>query len=301
MSRIAIVGTASSWQLVPWTDPDLKIWSLNDAWQLKGFVRADQWYDFHPLDKFFTPPLTQPLFAHQIPVGHYVRPATHREWLGTQQIPVFLHPQYLEQFPEAATWRHAQPFPKADIEAAFGRYFTSSPSWMLAHAVLGGAQDISIYGIHLATQQEYIDQRPGFEYLIGRVLGRTKLTMTTKDGMRHYTTADGHVALPAASPVLQAHFQYGFDVRPSSLTDPLTWELHKVQVKQQRLQQALMRRPWWSPFATVEEPTDNGATVSRRERCSTLYAELAQLQAEQTDWQHALQRHQVRAQTLTCQ
>ncbi len=299
--RVAIIGTAPSWQMVPWQDTDLQCWSLNDAYQLKGFVRAYRWYDFHGLDKFFHPPAGQALYAHQIPPGHYVRPEGHRAWLAQQKIPTFLHPDYVQQYPEAATWAHAQPFPKAQIEAAFGRYFTSSPSWMLAHAVLDGVQDISIYGIHLATQQEYIDQRPGFEYLIGRVLGRTTLVITVKDGMRHYTTQDGHIALPEASPVLQAPFQYAFDVRPSSLSDPITWELHKVQVKQQRLAKALQSRPWWQPFAVVEEPLVDGSTVTVRQRCSTVHAQLAQLAAEQTDWQHALQRHQVQTQALTCQ
>jgi hypothetical protein len=67
------------------------------------------------------------VWAHQVPPGYYVRPSTHLEWLKTRAVPVFLHPDYQTQHPDAATWAHAQPFPKAEIEAYFGRYFTSSP------------------------------------------------------------------------------------------------------------------------------------------------------------------------------
>jgi len=298
--RVAIVGTAPSWQMVPWTDTTLQVWSLNDAYQLKGFQRADRWYDIHPLHKFYHPTPGTALYAHQIPAGHYVRPEKHLAWLASQQIPVFLNPDYLTQHPAAATWPNAHAFPKAAVEAHFGRYFTSTPALLVAHAVIEGCRDISVYGIHLATQQEYMDQRPGFEYLLGKVLGVGKQTMTVKDGLRHYTTADGHVALPEASPVLQAGYQYGFEPRPSAQTDPIAWELHKIGVKRTRYQTALLTRPSFQPFVTVEEPTDDGKAVRRRLLCSTVHAELAQLAAEETDWKHALARIQVQVGALTC-
>jgi hypothetical protein len=53
-TRVAIVGTAQSYLKTPWTDPGLTILSLNDAYNLPAFKRADAWYDFHPIDKFFS-------------------------------------------------------------------------------------------------------------------------------------------------------------------------------------------------------------------------------------------------------
>src|SRR5581483_6102813 len=210
MRRIAIVGTAGSWRQAPFDDPSVEIWSLNDAYRIPGFGRADRWYDFHPLDKYFfvDAPAEGPapqIFAHQIPPDQYLRPAGHLDWLATQPCPKFLHPDFATQLPAAATWPHVHPFPKAAIEAHFGRYFTSSPGWMLAHAVLEGVTDIAIYGIHLSTEHEYIDQRPNFEFLIGCVLGPGKRSVTQAHGVRIYETAHGRITLPERSPVLSAN------------------------------------------------------------------------------------------------
>jgi hypothetical protein len=251
--RVAIVGTAGSWVKTPWQDAGLSILSLNDAYKLPGFVRANAWFDFHPLNRFYHPEPGQQVFAHQVPSGYYVRPTDHLAWMAKQVIPLYLHPQYREQHPDAATWAHARPFPRQAIEDYFGYapgsddkfYSTSSPAWMLALAILEGAREIHVYGIHLATQREYIEQRPNFESLLGRVLGRGKQTVKVCDGMRHYETADGHVVLPEATPIFQADFQYAFEPCPRTAEDPLTWDLRKAQVKQQRAVQALIDRPWW--------------------------------------------------------
>ncbi len=281
-NRVAIVGTAQSWQQTPWTDTGLTILSLNDAYKLPGFVRADAWFDFHPLNRFYYPTPGQQVFAHQIPSGYYVRSADHLEWLAKQVMPIYLHPQYAEQHPAAATWRQARPFPRREIEAYFGYaalteaqfYSTSSPAWMLAHAIAQGATEIHVYGIHLATQREYIEQRPNFESLLGRVLGRGKQRVVLKDGLRHYETADGHVVLPEASPIFQADFQYAFQPCPRTAEDPLHWELHKANVKQQRAAQALMTRKWY-------------------QRRQPLQAALVQAQARMADARDALQQCQL--------
>jgi len=280
--RVAIVGTAASWQNTPWTDTGLSIISLNDAYKLPGFVRANAWFDMHPLDRFYHPTPGQQVFAHQVPSGYYVRPADHLAWLGTQVVPTYLHPQYREQHPAAATWAHARPFPRAEIEDYFGYaagtdekyYSTSSPAWMLALALLQGAREVHVYGIHLSTQREYIEQRPNFESLLGRVLGRGKQRVRVVDGMRHYETADGHVVLPDATPIFRADFQYAFEPCPRTAEDPLQWDIHKAQVKQQRAVQALIDRKWY-------------------QRTRPLRDDLARARARMSDAQEALQHCQL--------
>jgi hypothetical protein len=252
VERVAIVGTAGSWVQTPWTDPGLKILSLNDAYRLKGFQRADAWYDLHPLDHFVHPTGDRPMFAHEIPPGHYVRPADHLAWLGGQSIPVWLHPDFATQAPQAAAWPHAHAFPKADIEAAFGRYFTSSPAWMLAHVILQGAKEIHVYGIHLATEHEYIEQRPNFEYLLGRVLGPSTVKVTEKDRCRYYETKDGLVVLPDSTPILASNFQYAFQPRPRASVEPLKWELHKYTVKANRALAQLKAAKWYTPTGPIK-------------------------------------------------
>lgn len=301
MKKLAIVGTAPSWHLTPWNDPDLAIWSLNDAYNINGFQRADEWYDFHPLNKLhFAPPIQdgqrQILYAHSIPAGHYVRPAKHLDWLATQTMPIWLHPDYATQLPAAATWPMARAFPKAEIEAHFGQYFTSSPAWMLAHAILRGYREIHIYGIHLSTESEYIEQRPGFEFLIGRVLGPGKLTTTTAGGLRRYATEDGVIVLPELSPVLAAKFQYAFQPSKRGALEPLKWELHKAQVKQQRTIEALKTANLLMPWTKVTEPIPDdpdGLTSSRWVRTSSLQRELWHYDALVADCQDQLARAQV--------
>lgn len=303
MKKYAIVGTAPSWNRTPWDDPDLFIGSLNDAYNIEGFQRADEWVDFHPLDKFFFAPdraegAPRPvIFAHTIPPGHYVRPAHHRDWLATQAMPVWLHPDYATQWPAAATWPSARPFPKAEIEAYFGRYFTSSPAWMLAHAIMRGFREIHIYGIHLSTESEYIEQRPGFEFLCGRVLGAGKMTTTIHEGIRRYETQDGVIVLPEASPVLSAKFQYAFQPSPRGHLEPLKWELHKAQVKQSRIIDRLKTANPWKPWTTIEEPIPDDPEGKSRVRwvlTSSLQAELLHYDALVADCQDQLARAHVR-------
>ena len=256
IERVAIVGTAQSWVKTPWNDPGLHIVSLNDAYRMPGFVRADRWYDLHPVNHFFyLPPDQKAIMQHQIPFGHYVRPQGHLEWLAKQSIPVYLHPDWQQQDPPEAlrTARHVHAFPKAAIEAELGDYFTSSPGWMLAHLFLEGVRQFHIYGIHLATEHEYIEQRPNFEFLIGRILGPGRCRITVTDGMRRYETPDGMIELPEASPVLSSDFQYAFEPRPRTKYEPLKWELQKAQIKRERAIAALKVAPWWQPKRKLQD------------------------------------------------
>lgn len=247
MERFAIIGTAASWKMAPWNDPTIRLASLNDAYRLKGFVRADEWYDTHPLDRFYHPDPTKPIMPGDIPPGHYVRPAEHKAWLAQQQIPVWLHPDHVTQDPASAHWPSARPLPWRELEDSFGRYFSSGPALMLAHAIMRGFREIHIYGIHLSTQQEYIDQRPNFEFLIGRVLGPSKVQISVKDGLRRYETPDGMIVLPEQSPILQADWVYGLEHRPHADLQRLQWDAHRFSVKRARALQQLADRRWWQP------------------------------------------------------
>lgn len=252
--RIAIIGTANSWTRTPWNDPGLYLVSLNDAYRLNGFKRADAWYDIHPVDKFWTVPEgTAQVYAHQVPPGHYVRPKEHRDWLKAQAIPVWLNPDYLTQWPDAVNWPSARPFPREDVRTVFGRYFASSPALMMAHAILQGVKELHIYGIHLATEHEYIEQRPNFEFLCGRLLGPSKLTITEKQGLRYFETSDALIVLPEASPILSAEWEYGFEARPRAGFEGLKWESHKVQIKRERAVAQLKTAPWWKSTKPIQD------------------------------------------------
>jgi len=292
-TRTAIVGTAPSWALTPFADPGLTIVSLNDAYQLEGFGRVDAWYDLHPLNKFFFPPKGQRVFAHHVPPGYYVRPQGHLDWLASRAFPVFVsRPEDHHPAESYAVPGWGQVFPKRQIEAHFGRYFTSSPAWMMAHAILNGCTELHIYGIHLSTEHEYIEQRPNFEFLIGRMLGHGPVTMTVNDGLRTYATAHARVVLPVESPILSSDFQYAFQRRPRADLEPLRWEAHKASIKRERIIEAFKRKPAWSRKLRFQLPPDTPDGEPRWQTLSSRAAqdELWYLDALQTDVQDQLAR-----------
>lgn len=274
--RVCIVGTAPSYRQTPWTDASMEIWSLNNAYEVPEFVRADRWFDFHPLDKFVHPPAGQAVYAHQIPPGHHVRPATHIEWLSKQPIPVYLHPDYLTQYPDAKTWRHAHPMPVEALKARFGGYWMSGPAWMVAMAIAEGVEELWITGIHLSTEGEYIRQRPNFEMWLGMFLGTEPRTLEIKNDLRFYRAGGKTLVLPVSSPILQGPSIYPFEPHPDGYLEPIKWDGHKVGVKMRRELETLKTAPWWA--------------VRRRKLARQ---RLLELEAHQADIQDQLQRTMV--------
>lgn len=188
--RIAIVGTAPTWADTPWNDPTLEIWLLNDMHVLNP-PRADRWFDLHPFGEMFFHDRSRKLNRADVPAGAYVRPAGHLEWLRAQTIPVYVQNAADLGSPSART------FPKAEIEAKFGRNFMSSPAWMIGLALLEGVTELHIYGIHLATEWEYLKQKPNMTFLLGLAAGL---------GVK--------VVLPRGCPLLKESHQYAFEPDP---------------------------------------------------------------------------------------
>ena len=62
-------------------------------------------------------------------------------------------------------------YPIEVIINRFGRYFTSTVSFMIALAIHEGAKDIGLAGVNMSTESEFADQRAGCEYMIGIARG----------------------------------------------------------------------------------------------------------------------------------
>ncbi len=243
--RVAIVGTAPSWKQCPWDDPTLEIWSLNDAYTL-GLPRIDRHYELHPLDKlYFRPRDKQVVYAEDVPHGHYVRPDGHLEWLqhAAKTIPVFLQKDPPKGWPP-----NAQRLPIEQLEAEFGPYWASGPAYEIAHAMLEGATEIQIWGIHLSTEQEYRDQRPNFEYLLGIARGR---------GIK--------VVMAEASPILKHGWKYGLEAKPTP--HPAKQIIMRVRHQKAVLVQELATMPRWA---------NKTSALDRLQRLSALEMDCAQ-------------------------
>ena len=230
--RLAIIGTAPSWRQCPWDDKELVIACLNDAYMLK-VPRANIWFDLHQFDKFFYRPKAQKaVYVHDIPIGHYVRPEGHLEWLAAQQIPVFVQKPIspnMVAFPYQQVEAFLAPYqPEIIGEAKKKPYVASTPAWMVAWAILEGFTEISIYGIHLATEWEYVAQRPNMEFLMGvaGVLGVK-------------------IRLPKASPIGHADHRYAYDPKPDLDIEAVNRRVAILQMKSQHIDKELKKVKWW--------------------------------------------------------
>lgn len=140
--KVALIGTApSSRMLAPYNDPSWTIWACSPG-NMGALPRVDAWFEIHgnmlwPENK------------------HYGEP--YLKWLSEQQFPVYMQNQ---SFVARAT-----PLPMRELVEEFGPYFfTSSFAWMMAMAMKKGATEIALYGIDMASREEYIIQRPGAYY-----------------------------------------------------------------------------------------------------------------------------------------
>lgn len=169
--KIALIGTApSSRNLAPFNDPSWKIWACS-AGNMNQLPRVDAWFEIH----------SNLLWPEN---EHFGRP--YVEWLKQQSFPVYMQDQSLVS--------RATPLPMQELIDEFGPYFfTSSFAWMLAMAMKMGAKEIALFGIDMASRDEYILQRPGAYYFF---------TEAKRRGIK--------IIAPNESDILQPPALYGF-------------------------------------------------------------------------------------------
>lgn len=223
VKRGCIVGTAPTFKNTPWDDQSLDIFSLNDAYVLPGFKRASGWFDLHPIPEMvFRPKGEKKVRPEHAPVGGYLRPEGHLEWLKTRNFPV-----YLQQAPKG--WTHAHEFPFTELQQRFGSYFSSTPAWILAWMLAAGYKEIHIYGIHLATEWEYIHQRPNMEFLIGVALAQ---------GVQF--------VIPEKSSLLKGRHKYAIEPKPDLDLERVQRRMALIKDEGARLQQRLAKLSWYA-------------------------------------------------------
>lgn len=147
--KIAILGSASdSLASAPWNDLSWKIWACSGATQPQ-MKRHDVFFELHDWDS--TRPLWDP---------------TYVEFLKKTTKPVYMHEPHAE-IPASVA------FPRDALIATFGRFFfTSSIAWMLAHALTQDPEEIGLWGVDMAADGEYAEQRPGCHHFITAALHR---------------------------------------------------------------------------------------------------------------------------------
>jgi hypothetical protein len=150
--KVALIGTApSSRMLAPYNDPSWQIWGCSPGNQ-NTLPRVNLWFELHSN-------LLWPEYES------YGKP--YIEWLKQQTFPVYMQERWPttdgQMVPVQTIVPNAIAYPKDEIVAEFGDdFFTSSFAWMMALAIKMGATEIALYGIDMASREEYIRQRPGF-------------------------------------------------------------------------------------------------------------------------------------------
>jgi len=152
--KVALVGFAESWKEAPWQDESIEIWSLNEFWKYAS--RWDRWFEIHDDE-------TLGVSKRDLSEGEQKR---HLEWLKAQPPgkPIYMQPQFCDgRYPAAV------PLPLEKLCRHFKRerYFTSTIAMMIGMAIMEGYAWIGLYGIDLASDIEYVDQRPCGEYYGG--------------------------------------------------------------------------------------------------------------------------------------
>lgn len=211
--KCAIVGFASSSRdLAPYGDPECAIIALNELY--RSIPRWDVLFEMHKIDyvRKFAPR-----------DGATTEPSAHYAFLKSLP-PVGApdhRPVYMQQRHEDIPASVALPIKELSEHFFPGEepYFTSTPSYMIAMAIMQGYEEIGVYGIDLLQDEEYAYQRPGAEYLIGVARGR---------GIK--------VHIPKQSALVKANYLYGYTEPPDAgvfqpLKDFLAEQLGKHQAQ----------------------------------------------------------------------
>lgn len=200
--RIAILGFARTYTEAPFDDPTVAICGLNELYKL--IPRWDAWFELHDTEY----------------LGKTARaetpdePTRHLEWLRAQPAgkPIYM----IRTFPDIPA---CVAYPLERMCSLFGRYFTSSIGYMIAWAidqillqradphVAEPGEWIGLYGIDLASETEYAQQRPNAEYLVGfaRGLG-IEVTVPEHGAIMHGEGLYGYEPPPAEVGLVNEHY-----------------------------------------------------------------------------------------------
>lgn len=142
-----MVGTAPSFSKAPFADESWEIWATGQA-AAEKLPRLSRFYELHA------------------PSADHMSIPGFRDWLAKQTVYSF-HPVTPD----------AKPYPRAEVEAAFGGTFggvmlSSSIAWMLAHCLhegMGPGDMVGVFGVDMLIEEEYGYQRAGCLHFLDKL------------------------------------------------------------------------------------------------------------------------------------
>ena len=184
--KVAIVGfTDHRVQALELDRSEWEIWGLNELHRYHSWELFDRWFEVHKREDI-------------------EQDEQHIEAMAAMGIPVYMQ-RHHDDIPNSVA------FPRERImEALDSGYFTSSIAWEVAMALMMGFEEIHVYGVDMAQETEYAEQRNCLEFWLGYARGR---------GCK--------VHVPATSDLLKSIGQYGFgvegDLFTTKLRERLAW------------------------------------------------------------------------------
>ncbi len=151
--KVAIIGTVpASRILAPYADTSWKIWGCSPGNQ-GHLPRVDAWFELHALVDMLGR-------ENQ----HWCLP--YFAWLKAQTFPVYMQEQN-DSVPGALIFPRDAILQKFSSPTRRAWFFTSSVTWMMAHALMQGAKEIGLFGIDMAaTEEHYSGQKAGCLHMI---------------------------------------------------------------------------------------------------------------------------------------
>ncbi len=167
--KIAVCGSAvSSVGLTPHGDPEWEIWACSPA--NKGMPRVDVWFELH-----------NPELKAREGLSEWL------QWLKLQPV------VYMQQVYEG--YSGGRKYPLELIVDKWGPYWwTSQLSFMLALAIEQHPHTIGLFGVDMAANSEYNQQRLACQYFIQHIMKETKINL----------------AIPPESDILEPAPFYGY-------------------------------------------------------------------------------------------
>lgn len=184
-TKVAILGFVQHFKLAPFDDPSFEIWGLNELYD--HIPRWDRWFEIHD---------------RSIYENDRNRTSQHIQKLKAMKCPVYMH-RHWDDIPASVEYPMqavCQAFPNPCPEAR--PYINNSITYMILLAILEGFQEVHIYGVDMAHDTEYRDQRPSCEWAVGIAQGRAI-----------------KVYVPAQSDLLKTTYLYGYEQEPALAFD----------------------------------------------------------------------------------
>lgn len=197
---VIIVGFAPSWEETPW-DSGADLWGMNALHKVAADKPWKAWFQLHDIDRH-----------------HPVDREEHVTWLRDSGLPIYMWPEHVAKY--GAEIPNAIPYPKDEVLAHFGGYFTNTVSWMIALAIMGRYHNIGVYGIDMAQDSEYGNQRPSCEFFLGWAAG-----------------AGINLFVPQSSDLLKTPYLYGLEEEAAdALRTKYEVRLKDLQQRQSQMQ-----------------------------------------------------------------